>query len=100
VAEASRRPLIAITGPSRGAKAPRYLVALGVGLAGGRRLHLDPERNAWPQPVDGIVITGGHDIEHVLYAAAREVEAKYDKARDAFESFMIDAAMRKRADSR
>jgi putative glutamine amidotransferase len=43
--------------------------------------------------VDGIVITGGHDIEPVLYAAAPEVEAKYDKARDAFESFMIDEAL-------
>jgi putative glutamine amidotransferase len=93
VAEAVRRPLIAVTGPRRGALAPRYLVALGIRLAGGRPLHLDPERNAHAGPLDGIVITGGHDIEPVLYAAAPEVEAKYDTARDAFESFMIDEAL-------
>jgi putative glutamine amidotransferase len=73
--------------------APRYLVATALRLAGGRPLHLDPERNAHPEPVDGVVITGGHDIEPVLYAEAPEVETKYDKARDAFESFVIDEAL-------
>jgi putative glutamine amidotransferase len=68
-------------------------VAAAVRLAGGRPLHLDPERNARPEPVDGVVITGGHDIEPVLYAAAPEVETKYDTARDAFESFVIDEAL-------
>lgn len=91
--EAERRPLIAITGPRRGALAPRYLVALAVRLAGGRTLHLDPQRNERPEPIDGIVVTGGHDIEPVLYAAAPKIEAKYDRARDAFESFLIDEAL-------
>ncbi len=91
--QTQRRPLIAITGPRRGALAPRLLVTLGVRLAGGRTLQIDPERNARPEPLTGIVITGGHDIEPVLYAAPPEVESRYDKARDAFESFMIDAAL-------
>jgi putative glutamine amidotransferase len=73
--------------------APRYLVALGIRLAGGCPLHLDPQRNEGREKVDGVVITGGHDVEPVLYAAAPEVEAKYDKERDAFESFMIDEAL-------
>jgi putative glutamine amidotransferase len=93
VAQAERRPLIAVTGPRRGGLAPRYLVALAVRLAGGRPLHLDPERNVRPERLDGVVITGGHDIEPVLYAAAPEVETKYDTERDAFESFMIDEAL-------
>lgn len=93
MARADPRPLIAVTGPSRGALAPRYLVAVALRLAGARPLHLDPERNVRPQPVDGVVITGGHDIEPVLYAAAPEVETKYDKARDAFESSIIDEAL-------
>ena len=86
-------PLIAVTGPRRGALALRFLVALALRLAGGRPLHLDPERNARPEPLDGVVITGGHDIEPVLYAAAPQVKGRYDKARDAFESFIIDEAL-------
>jgi putative glutamine amidotransferase len=93
VAEAGRRPLIAITGPRRGGFAPRYLVALAVRLAGGRPVHLDPGRNAHREAAGGIVITGGHDVEPVLYAEAPKVEAKYDRERDAFESFMIDEAL-------
>jgi putative glutamine amidotransferase len=93
LAQGERRPLIAVTGPRRGGLAPRYLVALGVRLAGGRPLHLDPERNERPEPVEGVVITGGHDIEPVLYASAPEVETKYDTERDAFESFVIDEAL-------
>lgn len=93
MAQRQRRPLIGITGPRRGALAPRFLVALGVRLAGGRTIQLDPESNERPEPLGGIVITGGHDIEPVLYAAAPEVKSKYDKARDAFESFMIDEAL-------
>jgi putative glutamine amidotransferase len=87
------RPLIAVTGPDRGAFAPRRLVGLAVRLAGGRTLPLSPSRNARPEPLDGLVVTGGHDIEPVLYAQAPEVEARWDQARDAFESFMIDEAL-------
>lgn len=93
MAHALGRPLIAVTGPRRGVLAPRYLVGLAVRLAGGVPLQLDPERNERWEQADGIDITGGHDVEPVLYAASPEVEARYDKARDAFESFMIDAAL-------
>jgi putative glutamine amidotransferase len=43
--------------------------------------------------VDGVVITGGHDIEPVLYAEPREVESHYDTERDAFESVVIEDAL-------
>lgn len=90
---AEQRPLIAVTGPRRGGRAPRYLVALGLRLAGARVQQMDPADNEQPEPIDGLVVTGGHDIEPVLYAAAPEVESCYDKERDAFESFMIDEAL-------
>lgn len=93
MASVDPRPLIAVTGPRRGARAPRALVALALHLAGGRVLQLRPDLNERPEPVDGIVVTGGHDIEPVLYAAAPEVEPNYDTERDAFESFMIDEAL-------
>ena len=87
------RPLIAVTGPSRGGLAPRWLVALALRMAGARPVMLTPRQ---PKPglvVDGVVITGGHDVDPVLYAAAPEVTPKYDAERDALEIAVIDHAL-------
>jgi len=49
-----------------------------------------------PKPglvIDGVVVTGGHDVDPVLYAAAPEVMPKYDAERDALETAMIDQAL-------
>jgi putative glutamine amidotransferase len=46
-----------------------------------------------PRTLDGIVISGGHDIEPVLYARASEVEGNYDPQRDQFEGAIIDQAL-------
>ena len=89
-------PLIAVTGPSRGGLAPRLLVTLGLRLAGARVLTLTPRRPRSDldlDRVDGVVVTGGHDVDPVLYAAAPEVKPKYDPARDALESAVIDRAL-------
>ncbi|AGA92168.1 putative glutamine amidotransferase [Thioflavicoccus mobilis 8321] len=93
MAEGARRPLIAVTGPRRGGRAPRFFVALALRLAGGRPLQVGPGRSAWPAGIRGLIVTGGHDVEPVLYAEAPEVMGRYDKERDAFESFMIDEAL-------
>lgn len=89
----SGRPLIAVTGPDRGARGPRLCIALGLRLAGAEPVQLGPSEPDCPRECDGVVISGGHDVEPVLYAAASEVEAKYDRERDAFESGMIDHAL-------
>lgn len=91
--QARRRPLIAVTGPSRGGLAPRWLVALGLRLVGARPLMMTPRRPREGLAVDGVVITGGHDVDPVLYAAAPEVTPKYDPERDALESAVIDSAL-------
>jgi putative glutamine amidotransferase len=91
-----RTPLIAVTGPSRGGLAPRLLVALALRLAGARTLQMTPRRpreDIGIEGVDGVVVTGGHDIDPVLYAAAPEVHPKYDPERDALESAVIDRAL-------
>lgn len=93
MADEGRRPLIAVTGPNRGAAAPRALVALGVSLAGGRVVQLRPLEPAPPEPYQGVVITGGHDVDPVLYAEESEVLPRYDPDRDAFESEVIDDAI-------
>lgn len=89
----SRRPLIAVTGPNRGGAMPRWCVAVGVALAGGRTVQLAPGRPHSPEPYQGVVITGGHDVEPVLYAQQPKVLPHYDPARDALESRVIDDAL-------
>lgn len=89
------RPLIAITGPERGAFGPRSLVSLAVRRYGGRPLQIRPSDGARGFDYDGVVVTGGHDVDPVLYAAEPEVEPNHDPARDAFESAIIDESLRR-----
>jgi len=96
MAERERAPVIAVTGPSRGGLAPRLLVDLALRLAGARPLQMTPRKpreDIGIDGVDGVVVTGGHDIDPVLYAAAPEVNPKYDPERDALESAVIDRAL-------
>lgn len=90
------RPVIAITGPQRGAFGPRLLVAVAVRLYGATPLQLRPGDAGRIHRFDGVVITGGHDVHPVLYAAAPEVEPNYDEARDALEVAIIDEALERR----
>lgn len=90
------RPVIAITGPTRGALGPRTLVALAVRLYGGQALQLRPGDDYRAYHYHGVVITGGHDIEPVLYAAEPEIDPNYDSARDALESAVIRDALERK----
>jgi putative glutamine amidotransferase len=95
MAQRKRPPLIIVTGPTQGSRAPKALVQLALRWAGARTELLTPEQ---PKPeleaeADGVVITGGHDIDPVLYAAAPEISPKYDPQRDALESAVIDRAL-------
>ncbi|NGP53320.1 gamma-glutamyl-gamma-aminobutyrate hydrolase family protein [Thioalkalivibrio sp. XN8] len=87
------QPLIAVTGPTRRALGPRLLVSLALRRYGARVAQLRPGQEAALPDFDGAVITGGHDVDPVLYAAEPEVEPRHDAARDAFESAVIDRAL-------
>lgn len=84
-----------MTGPERGAFGPRVCVAAGLRLCGARPVQLRPSDPTVTEGLDGVVVTGGHDIEPVLYAQAAEVEGRYDRERDAFESALIRAALQR-----
>lgn len=68
---------------------------LGVWLAGGRATQLTPASPTPSGTYHGVVISGGHDVDPVLYAAESEVQPRYDAARDAFESHIIGDALRR-----
>lgn len=89
------KPIIAITGPTRGAFGPRFLVATAVRLYGGQPLQVRPGDPVTALKYHGVVVTGGHDIDPVLYAAEPEVQPKYDSERDALEIAVIDDALKR-----
>jgi putative glutamine amidotransferase len=94
MAETQPPPLIAVTGGDSSGHAPRRLVSLGLRLAGARTISVTPRR-PWPEAEpDAVVITGGHDVDPVLYAAAPEVHPRYDRERDRLESDIIDRALK------
>lgn len=95
MAESRRRPVIGVTGPRRRGLMPRLLVHLGIFMAGGRATHMTPASPAPASPYHGVVITGGHDVDPVLYAQKSEVMPRYDAERDAFESAIIDDALQR-----
>lgn len=72
---------------------PRLCVAVGVWLAGGRPVQIKPGDAESVAGFDGVVITGGHDVDPVLYAQESKVLPHYDPDRDAFESAVIDDAL-------
>jgi len=72
---------------------PRACVAVGVWAAGGRPVQIKPGDEESAEPFDGVVITGGHDVDPVLYAQESKVIPHYDPDRDAFESAIIDDAI-------
>jgi putative glutamine amidotransferase len=74
---------------------PRLLVHLGILLAGGRGTQMTPASPKPAAPYHGVVISGGHDVDPVLYAQKSEVTPRYDPERDAFESEVIDDALKR-----
>ncbi len=59
-------------------------------------MQLRPGDEQRPLAYHGVVVTGGHDVEPVLYAAEPEVEPNYDSARDALETAVIRDALARR----
>lgn len=90
------KPVIAITGPTKGAFGPRLLISWAVRFYGGKPLQLRPGDEHQGYDYDGVIISGGHDVEPVLYAAEPEVEPKYDSARDAFEMKIINDSLQRK----
>ncbi len=90
------KPRIGITGPRRRALLPRRLVAAALRLNGAHPVQLRPGQSEDFAGLNALVITGGHDIDPVLYAAEPEVQPRYDRERDTFESAAIDWALQHR----
>ncbi|MFW5925865.1 MAG: gamma-glutamyl-gamma-aminobutyrate hydrolase family protein [Myxococcota bacterium] len=62
------RPRIGITGPDHGGYPAWVFTAWGVRFSGGRPVRITPRRGLPREPVDGLVVGGGADIEPHRYA--------------------------------
>ncbi|MCC5811735.1 MAG: gamma-glutamyl-gamma-aminobutyrate hydrolase family protein [Ectothiorhodospiraceae bacterium] len=65
------RPLIGVTGPSRGGAASWIFSWIAIRRAGGRAVHITPDRPREPERLDGLVIGGGADVDPHLYGEQR-----------------------------
>jgi putative glutamine amidotransferase len=87
------KTVVAITGPRRGAFGPRFMVSCAVRWFGATPLHIRPGDDIQTLHYDAVVVTGGHDIDPVMYAQEPQVHPRYDPERDTLESAVIDDAL-------
>ena len=80
------RPLIGVTGPAPGrGDFQWFCVALALWRAGARPLRLWADNPGFEQPLRGLVLGGGDDIEPRHYGGEDHHLTRYDPPRDAME---------------
>ena len=90
---AVKRPLIGVTGPDTLIPTAWWFIRWSIWRNGGRALRLTPQRGHCKQALDGVVISGGDDIDPQLYMPDAPDTAPMDAARDAFEIDMIKRSL-------
>lgn len=86
-------PLIAVTGPHKRFPFAWWATRFMLGLVGLRCVYVTAHTGMPQQPVHGIVIGGGDDIEPEHYGGEWHPRRRYDVERDRFEIAMIQQAL-------
>ncbi len=89
------RPLIGVTGPDRYGLISWRFIRFALWRTGARVARLTPAHPEPRETLDGLIVSGGSDIDPWLYAQEPADKGSYDRARDAFESIMIEEALRR-----
>lgn len=87
------RPVIGVTGPDTRFPTAWWFIRWAIWRSGGRPLRLTPRGPEPSAPLDGMVISGGDDIDPSLYLGADNGVAPKDTPRDKFEVAMIGRAL-------
>lgn len=88
------KPLIGVTGPTKGGKILWWFIKLGVWLSGGRAKRIFANGSADLSKFDGFIIAGGEDINPKLYNEPSLFERSwYDHPRDNLEQKVIHYAL-------
>ncbi len=85
----SPAPLIGVTGPDTRFPIAWWFIRWGLHRCGAKPVRLTPSHPEPPRPLDGVVISGGDDIDPGLYLPDAPDTAPLDAARDAFEIDML-----------
>lgn len=84
------RPRIGVTGPARGGNRFWAAIAWNLRRAGAEPVRLTSARAAPLESLDGLVISGGSDIDPVRYGHHEPPSARLDGARDEFELALLN----------
>lgn len=93
IQEHLRRPLVAVTGPHKRLRTAWWATRLMLAMQGLRAVYVTARSPLPREPIHGIVIGGGNDIEPQHYGENGLPEREYDPERDIFEMSMIRRAM-------
>lgn len=86
------RPLIGVTGPVKRGWTAWIFAHYALRLAGARTCRLTPADHRCPEPLDGLVIGGGDDIDPERYGQVAKLSVRLDRERDALEWEMLEQA--------
>lgn len=80
-----KQPLIGVTGPDKNHRVSWSTIAANLFLAQARMVRLTPESPQFGLALDGLIVSGGRDIDPELYGKPRKSGYPYDFGRDALE---------------
>ena len=90
----SGRPVIGVSGPEKRFPQAWWATRFAIYLCGCDAVYLTPARGDLHQPLNGIIIGGGDDIDPLLYGSHDDGLARIDRDRDAFEVDIIEHALK------
>lgn len=68
----NHRPVIAVTGPDKGGDIAWIFINFAVRIAGGRPVRITPSRPKTTKKIQGVIISGGSDVDPRLYGEKTE----------------------------
>ncbi len=87
------RPLIGVTGSDRGLPLAWWFIRWALSRAGAKAVYLTHTSPGRLEALDGIVISGGDDIDRGLYLAEHDAPGPADPERDRFEIRVLEHLM-------
>ncbi|MDF2181150.1 type 1 glutamine amidotransferase [Neptuniibacter sp. CAU 1671] len=87
------KPLVVVTGPDKRLKLGWWASRLVLSLAGLRACYVTPDHPTLPKAAQGVLITGGDDIDPRHYGLTGDAGANYDARRDALEMALVRRAL-------
>ncbi|RXJ83891.1 gamma-glutamyl-gamma-aminobutyrate hydrolase family protein [Arcobacter sp. CECT 8985] len=92
-----KKPIIGICLPNSGNKFAEFFIRLSLFLSNAKAVSLRPNDHSSKDKIDGLLLSGGSDINPLLYGGNKEAHnTKLDKKRDAFELEMIKSAVNRK----